>query len=206
MPSNPKPRRKSIRLAEYDYSQKGAYFVTICTHDRKCLFGKAASGRVELNELGRIVTEEIERTETLRPGVVIDTFVVMPNHVHLIVVLCGDNGDYPDTARRVPTGKRAFGKPQAGSLPAVIGAVKSAITRRINLMPGHGGGPVWQGRYYEHIIRNGASYEDIRRYILENPRYWPQDENNPVNLKASAPQPQAIPANKTNTRHLTRNR
>lgn len=185
MPIKPNPRRKSIRLAEYDYSREGAYFVTICTHGRKCLFGEVSNGRVGLNELGRVAAEEIERTEILRPGVVIDTYVVMPNHVHLIVVLCGENGDYPDTAHRVPTGGRAFGRPQAGSLPAIIGAVKSAVTRRIGLMPGHGGGPVWQGRYYEHIIRNGASYEDIRRYILENPRCWPQDENNPENNKSN---------------------
>ena len=180
MPSNPKPRRKSIRLADCDYSQEGAYFVTICTHGRKCLFGRISDGRVELSEPGRIAAEEIEKTESLRSGVVIDTFVVMPNHVHLIVVLCGDNGVYPDTARRVPTGGRAFGKPQAGSLPAAIGAIKSAATRRINQIPGYNGGPVWQGRYYEHIIRNGGSYEDIRRYIVENPGNWPQDEENPA--------------------------
>ena len=206
MPSNPKPRRKSIRLAEYDYSQEGAYFVTICTHGRKCLFGEVSNGRVEMNELGRIAAEEIERTEILRPGVMIDTFVVMPNHVHFIVVLCGHGTRFGDTSRRVLTGNRAFGKPQAGSLPTIIGAIKSAATRRINQMPSYRGGPVWQGRYYEHIIRNDASYEDIRRYILENPRYWPRDENNPVNLKTSEPKTQAIPANKTNTRHLTRNR
>jgi REP element-mobilizing transposase RayT len=180
MPSDLKPHRKSIRLAEYDYTQEGAYFVTICTHGRQSLFGNVIDGRMVLSEPGRIVAEEIKRTEKLRPGVVIDTYAVMPNHVHLIVVLCGENGDYSDTARRVPTGGRAFGRPQAGSLPAIIGAVKSAVTRRIGLMPGHRGGPVWQGRYYEHIIRNGASYDDIRRYILENPTNWPQDEENPM--------------------------
>jgi hypothetical protein len=68
MPSNSKPRRKSIRLAEYDYSQEGAYFVTICTHDRKCLFGEVSNGRVGLNELGKIEAEEIEGTENQRPG------------------------------------------------------------------------------------------------------------------------------------------
>ncbi len=183
MPCNAKPRRKSIRLAEYDYSQEGAYFVTICTHGRKCLFGKIADGCMELTEPGRIVTEEIEKTEALRPGVVIDTYVVMPNHVHLIVVLCGDETRFGDTSRRVPTGGRAFGKPQAGSLPAVIAAIKSAATRRINLSPGYDGGPVWQGRYYEHIIRNGASYGEIRRYIMENPENWSRDENNPDNMK-----------------------
>jgi len=120
------------------------------------MFGEVIDGRMEMSEEGRIVIEEIERTETLRPGVAMDEYLAMPNHVHLVVVLCGDNGNYPDTARRVPTGKRAFGKPPAGSLPTIIGAVKSAVTRRINLMPGCGG-PVWQGRYYEHIIRSCAS-------------------------------------------------
>lgn len=193
MPRPAKPRRKSICLADYDYSQEGAYFVTICTRSRKYLFGDVIDGRVELTEPGRIVTEEIEKTEVLRPGVAIDTYVVMPNHVHMIIIICGDTGNYSDTARRVPTGNRGFGKPQAGSLPAIIGAIKSAATRRINLIPGFLGGPVWQGRYYEHIIRNGKSYEYIRRYILENPMKWPYDENNPDSLKVPEPRLQATP-------------
>ncbi|MDP2807546.1 MAG: transposase [bacterium] len=178
-PDNLRHHRRSIRLPEYDYSQEGAYFVTICTQDRKCIFGEIVNGKMVLNEWGQIVDDEIIKTETLHPGVIIDTYGIMPNHVHLIILLCGDAGQGRDMARHVPTGKRPFGKPQPGSLSAIAGSIKSAVTKNINLKRSVPGGSVWQSRFFEHVIRNQKSYGNIRQYIIENPFYWDQDEENP---------------------------
>ena len=87
-----RPNRRSIRLPEYDYRSPGVYFVTTCTADRRCLFGTVENGRMQLNDSGRIVAEEWQRTETVRDRVVLDTFVVMPNHTHGVIIIA----DPPD--------------------------------------------------------------------------------------------------------------
>ncbi|MGO9119202.1 MAG: transposase, partial [Desulfomonilaceae bacterium] len=97
--SRPKYRRRSIRLADYDYSQGGAYFVTICTHDRKCLFGNISNGEMRLNEVGEIVQDVWLRTEQIRREISLDTFVLMPNHVHGVVFIC-DDAESPTRATR----------------------------------------------------------------------------------------------------------
>jgi putative transposase len=190
--NDPKHHRRSIRLPEYDYSGEGAYYVTICARGMACVFGDIVDGRMRLNEWGRIVDAEISKTGELRRNVIIDTYVIMPNHVHLIVVICGDvaqRGDMArgrdmahgrDMARHVPTsGTRAFGRPQPGSLSSIVGAIKSSITRNINLHRNAPANTIWQGRFYEHIIRNGKSYNTIKQYILENPLQWAREEENP---------------------------
>ncbi len=87
-----KPDRRSIRLRGYDYSQPGAYFITICTETRKCLFGEISDGGILLSAFGRIVDEEWHRTIQIRPTVVLDAFSIMPNHVHGIIVLNEPSG------------------------------------------------------------------------------------------------------------------
>lgn len=89
--------RRSIRLMQYDYSSAGAYFVTICTKDRQPLFGEIIEGEMILNDMGKIVEEEVNKTETIRAQITIDKYVIMPNHVHIIVVISnvGANGGSP---------------------------------------------------------------------------------------------------------------
>ena len=170
--------RRSVRLRDYDYRQAGAYFVTICAHDRLCIFGEAEGSRVVLNDYGIVVQEEWLRTEAQRPHVRLDAFVVMPNHVHGIIVLQAD--DQEGTARRAPTGATArFGEALAGSLATVVGAFKSAASRRINQMRGTPGMPVWQRNYYEHVIRSEKELNRIRQYIADNPTRWALDPENP---------------------------
>ena len=94
-----KHHRRSIRLPQYDYTQPGGYFITVCTTNRECLFGKIRNGTISLNEYGTIVRAEWERTAIIRPNVVLDAFVVMPNHVHGIIIL---NDDRWDTLQRDP--------------------------------------------------------------------------------------------------------
>ena len=178
-------QRRSIRLKGYDYREAGDYFVTICTRKRECLFGEITEGKMRVNDRGKIVEEEWVRTAVLRPYVELDSFVVMPNHIHGITCI-RDNGR--NTARLAPTSGR-FGRPIPCSLPTIIGAFKSACTRRINEMA-KTAGVVWQRNYYEHIIRNESELSRIRQYIGNNPGRWGEDIYNPRRGKARlAPTP-----------------
>ena len=179
--------RQSRRLDDWDYTQAAAYFVTICTRDRVCLFGEVETGRMGLNRYGRIAAEEWRRTANLRDSVALDAFIVMPNHVHGIIVIQTDGNGGPDvlrgdTARRVATATttdgagsssdRQCGRPQAGSLGTIVGAYKSAVTRCINQHRSVSGESVWQRNYHDHIIRNDEEWRRIRQYIRTNPARW----------------------------------
>jgi putative transposase len=172
-PASTSPRRKQIRLKGYDYASEGAYFVTIVTEDRLPLFGEIVEGEMRLNELGKIVRDEWLKTAVLRENVELceDEFVVMPNHFHGIIHLFGCRG----TARRAPTVEQ-FGKPVLGSIPTIIRAFKSATTRGINLYRNSPGEAVWQRNYYEHIIGTDREFEQIAKYISDNPRNWMTDK------------------------------
>jgi REP element-mobilizing transposase RayT len=166
--------RRSIRLRGYDYAQAGAYFVTICAHNHARLFGAVVDGEMHVNDVGRIVKDEWLRTGTLRSYVRVlpQEFVVMPNHVHGIVWLL--DRDVPaETTIPKPGGSRRQ------SLGAILAGFKAASTKRVNIRRAMPGAPVWQRSYYEHIIRNDESLDDIRRYIAENPARWAFDRENP---------------------------
>ena len=159
-----KHRRRSIRLRDYDYSREGVYCVTVCTDGRELLFGEVKDDEMALNELGRIAEEEWLQSARIRIEIELDALVVMPNHVHGIVII-GDNprrGDRPV----------ARGGPRPRSLGAMMAGFKSAATRRINTMRGTPGASVWQRNYYEHIVRNQATLDRIRQYITDNPAGW----------------------------------
>ncbi|MCP9448033.1 MAG: hypothetical protein NNA22_10760, partial [Nitrospira sp.] len=121
----PCPNRRSIRLKGYDYSQAGAYFVTVCTQDRTCLFGDVADGEMRLNDAGGIARQCWFDIPAHFPNASLDEFIVMPNHVHGIIVVDGRG-----TACRAPT--EQFGRPVTGSIPTIIRSFKSAVTKQIN--------------------------------------------------------------------------
>lgn len=167
--------RKLIRLKGYDYSQAGFYYMTICTYKRKLLFGEIihncrGTACCALNKYGEIVRKEWEKTSRLRNNITLDEYIVMPNHIHGIIIL-HESG----TARRAPTGQ--FGKPVTGSLSTIIRSFKSAVTKRINEIRNIRGTPVWQRSFYDHIIRNEKSLHKIREYILNNVIDWENDSN-----------------------------
>lgn len=171
--------RRSIRLQGYDYTQTGAYFVTICTHNRECLFGKIIDGNINLNDWGNVVVHEWLKTAEIRDKIEMDAWVVMPNHFHGILVI---DGCCRGTARRAPTDNRAptttverYGQPVSGSVPTVIRSFKSAVTKRINEIRQTPGTKLWQRNYWEHIIRNDEEMEHIRNYIINNPIKWELD-------------------------------
>lgn len=167
--------RHSIRLLGYDYSDEGGYFITLVTHKRECLFGEILDCKMKLNGFGNIAREEWFRTRTLRSNIELleDEFVVMPNHIHGILWLTENVGTSPGkgTARRALTSD-AFGKPVCGSLATVVGAYKSAVTKRINLVRETPGAPVWLRNYYEHIICTEKEYKNITNYIDQNLVCW----------------------------------
>ncbi|MBC7263399.1 MAG: transposase [Chloroflexi bacterium] len=172
-----KHHRRSIRLKGYDYTQPGAYFITLVAHQHEMLFGEVVDGEMILSEYGRIVAEEWERTALVRPYVQLDEFVVMPNHIHGIVWIVDDA--VGATRRVAPT---ANGYPTglvSKSLGAIVAQFKSIVTKRIAKTRGAPGTPVWQRNYWEHIIRNEAALDRIREYILTNPLRWVLDRENP---------------------------
>ncbi len=184
MPYNPDfHHRHSIRLKTYDYSQPGAYFVTICTWNKECVFGEISRGQLELNDIGRIVEKEWLRTGNIRTNVELDVHVIMPNHFHGILIIHNDGrAGYTDRCRGVsqyaPT-NQTFRSP-SNSLGAIVRGFKSAATSAINQNRNTPGVPVWQRNYYEHVIRSEDDLNTIRQYIMNNPLRWGEDDENPI--------------------------
>jgi len=174
-----KHQRRSIRIPEYDYSQAGAYFVTICTHRRACLFGRIVRDRMHLSPWGKIVRDEWLRSETLRRTIRLEAYVVMPNHLHGIIVIAAENGSTPV---RLQVGAHSCApllrKPR--SVASFVAQFKASATRRLNMARGTPGAPLWQRNYYEHVLRDADDCEAIRWYIETNPTRWALDEENPL--------------------------
>ncbi len=188
-------RRRSIRLPDYDYAQAGGYVVTICAHDRACLFGEIVDAEMHLNALGQIVEACWRQIPHHFPQTVLDAFVVMPNHVHGIIMIVDDpvgaRHASPWTTHISPRATHASrplparpAGPVRGSLGAIVGAFKSAAAKRINLLRATPGAPVWQRNTYEHIIRDDRSLDRHRRYVLDNPARWAWDRENPARIRS----------------------
>lgn len=171
-----KHHRRSIRLKGYDYSQSGAYFITICSWQKECLFGKVVNGQMELSRYGEIVQFNWENLPQRYLGLELDAFVVMPNHVHGIVVL-RDGGWAGLGNQLVKCGTACETRPYG--LGEIVRGFKTFSARRINHVRKMAGVPVWHRNYWEHIIRNDVALENIRAYIHNNPRAWSIDELHP---------------------------
>jgi len=141
------PKRKSPRIPGYDYSSVNFYFITICTHDKRCIFGQPGV----LNWMGKCAEEKLNMISKLHPDIRIDKYVIMPNHIHVIFDVQGSNEN----------------------LPVVIGQYKMSVTKKIReKMPGF---QVWQRSFHDNVIRNQRSYERIWLYIEGNPSKWEDD-------------------------------
>ena len=157
------PKRKRIRLSDYDYSASGAYFVTICTHEKRCILSEIAVGEglappvPQVSSIGQCVEEQIQGITCRYPTVGIDRYVIMPNHVHLIITLR----------------EQAGGASPSPTLYDVVRVIKSVSTRQARPLLGER--PLWQRSYYEHVIRNERDYEEIWNYIDQNPAKWTDD-------------------------------
>lgn len=143
------PKRKSPRIPRYDYSLSNYYFITICTHEKKCLFGKPGT----LNLFGQYAEQCIQSIPLVYPEIELDKYVIMPNHVHAILVISGMK--------------------EAKSISTIIGQYKIAVTKKIREI--HPDMDVWQRSFHDHVIRNQAGYEKIWQYIENNPVKWEED-------------------------------
>ncbi len=177
--------RRSIRLNSYDYSEAGAYFITICTHERRSLFGRIVDGQMELNAFGEIAREEWTKSAEIRREIVLDRFVVMPNHVHGIVFILepeNNKGGRPsgegDCQSPLPQDHQPRG-PSPRSLASFVVGFKSSVSRRIKTLRGRPGPDVWQRNYFEHVIRDERDLDIVRQYVVNNPLQWDLDRYNP---------------------------
>ena len=149
--------RKQNRIPEYDYGENGAYFVTICTYDReKTLSQIVGDGFPVPKPYGQIAVEMIQQISAQYPSVTVDRFVIMPDHIHLLLRFNRNDG----TADPSPT------------LGNVVGWFKYQVTKKINRQTGSAGMRIFQRSYYDHVIRNQKDYDDIWMYIENNPKRW----------------------------------
>ena len=156
------PKRKKIRLPGYDYSQKGAYFITVCTKDKARLLGEIVGQGLcscRLTDMGEIARQEIEKISERFPCAFVDKYVIMPNHFHMILLL--------DAKRQEQSPCPTVGD--------VMCALKSISTRKANIADNTPGRKIWQFRFYDHIIRSEQDYQEISQYIEENPQRWNED-------------------------------
>ncbi|MDI6761318.1 MAG: hypothetical protein QMD05_10875 [Candidatus Brocadiaceae bacterium] len=173
--------RGSIRLKGYDYSRTGAYFITICTQNRRLYFE-------QYPELRQIVNGRLNEIPDHFEGVLLDEFVVMPNHIHVIIIVgaalaAAQNVNVGATARIAPTTNNRAGASPAPTVGNIIGAFKSLCVqdwlKYIKQNNVNAVGRFWQRNYYEHIIRNEDRLNKIREYIITNPLKWSLDRENP---------------------------
>jgi len=132
-----------------------------------------------LNEYGEIARNEWIKTASVRANVVLDVFVIMPNHIHGIIILTGNGSGNVGATRRVASNGRVARTMQSGSIGAIIGQFKSVATKRINVRRGTLGLPVWQRNYYERVLREDE-LDRVRAYIQNNPAQWEMDAENPI--------------------------
>lgn len=184
-----KHHRRSIRLKAYDYSQAGAYYVTIVVWHRECVFGEVVNREMRLSKFGLVAKQQLEKLPKRFPNVELSAFVGMPNQIHMIIIITDGRGTAEDLkdsdgepSRRAPT-REEFQKPVKGSIPTIVRSYKSAVSYRINLMRRTEGVPVWQRNYYEHVIRNQQDLQNKTDYIEANPMLWDEDNENPLNIQ-----------------------
>lgn len=178
MPKEKQFHRRSIRLRGADYSEPGAYFITICAANKKSIFGKIENGRAVLNRLGEMIRACWIRIPKHFAYASIKEFVVMPNHLHDIIALSVGARYIVPFDRKARTPER-FQKPVKGSIPTIVRTFKAAVARQARKELGIDGSGIWQRNYFERVLREGQDYADVSRYIVENPMRWEWDEENP---------------------------
>jgi REP element-mobilizing transposase RayT len=191
--------RHSIRLKDYDYSQAGAYFITICAWQRECLLGEIVNDEMMLNDMGRIVKSVWYGLSKHFSSIHLDEYMIMPNHFHGILYISEFVGvvgvkqglsALPASDLHGTKGKAddTFALPLhsvhgsvSGSLCSIVQNFKSVSTRKINKLRSNPGCPVWQRNYYERVIRNEDELSRAREYVVNNPIKWELDKENPIN-------------------------
>ena len=153
------PQRKNLRIKDYNYSQEGCYFITICTKDRKCILSNVGvdahiDPKIELTQTGKIVKKYIENFNFKSKNIKVNEYIIMPNHIHMIIELNGSMWASTPTINRI------------------VSTLKILVTKELK----HS---IWQRNYYEHIIRNENEYLEILDYINQNPHKWLEGDKEP---------------------------
>jgi putative transposase len=185
-----KYRIESTRLKDFDYSSNGYYFITICTKNRECIFREIINEKMQLSAIGEFVLNGWKESFDIRKELFCDEFVIMPNHIHGIVIIENQNETYNsniivETHGRASLPERASLKHphrMSKSISSFVSGFKSAMTKYVNIFRHTPGMSLWQSRFYDHIIRDEKSLQKIRNYIVNNPINWQNDEMNPLNL------------------------
>jgi len=179
--------RRSIRLPEYDYAQDGWYYMTICSQNHRCLFGEILQEKMILNAARAMIEKWWRKLPEKYPGIQLDEYVIMPNHLHGIIVIVGAapcGRPNPGTHSVTESGQPHGVVPTLGT---IIGWFKTMSTNEYIRHVKQNGWPafekrLWLRNYYEHIIRKGEELNSIRNYIVENPMRWEEDNNHPNNI------------------------
>ena len=192
-----KPNRRSLRLKNYDYGRAGAYFVTVCVRKRLCLFGEIVEGQMNASPAGQMVAKAWDELRNHYAGIDVDSFILMPNHIHGIVVLnpssvgaapCGRPSSLTAPNPGQPRGV-APTKDKRLTLSDVVHRFKSWTTKLYSDGVKQRGWPafpgqLWQRNYYEHVIRNDSDLQKVREYISTNPYTWDTDIENPARARS----------------------
>ena len=178
-----KLHRGSIRLKDYNYAREGAYYVTVCVGDRKCLLGDMRNAEVILNGAGKMVLRDWKELPQRFPNIEMDEFIVMPNHLHGIInIVSVDAMNHVGAGSPRPNDDEGRGN-RAPTLGQIVAYFKYQSTKSINartggVIPARTPYPkIWQRNYYEHIIRTETDLNKIREYIKTNPAMWERDRN-----------------------------
>ena len=192
--------RRSVRLKGYDYSLEGLYFITICCHEKACLFGKIINAEMQLNDYGKIAHENWLKTAEFRPEILLDVFVIMPNHMHAVINIearrgvshtpailqesqiidktvqlnSSDNKNSIISVNNQGVCDTPLLRSPSNTVGAIIRGYKASVTKQMNILGFDG--TAWQRNYYEHIIKTPKAYDEISEYILNNPATWVQDK------------------------------
>jgi putative transposase len=173
--------RHSIRLPNYDYSQPGYYFVTLCAHERECLFGDIENNNLVLNEIGMLVKKNWSDLPVHFPAIELDQMVIMPNHLHGIIIIRDGcrGGVFPPIMIVPPRRGAVVAPPGCGkTLGQMVAWFKYESTKEINrIVSGNPEMKIWQRNYYDRIIRDEEELNRIRNYVATNPETWEGDED-----------------------------
>lgn len=177
-----KYRIESTRLKDWDYSCDGAYFFTVCTRDRECFLGEIMEGKLTETEQSKICAACWLDLPNHYPDCTLDAFVIMPNHVHGIIVINNRINRAVETGLKPVSTTTVMNTKIRYSLFEIVRGFKTFTARKINDYQKTQGKPFWQPRFYDHIIRTENELNRIREYIQNNPGQWDQDRNNVENI------------------------
>ncbi|MBO7074180.1 MAG: hypothetical protein J6W12_04675 [Bacteroidales bacterium] len=165
--------RISLRLPNWDYSWAGVYFITTCTKDRNYYFGNVVNGEMILTNIGAIADVLWHEIPSHSKNVELGPFIVMPNHIHGILMLKNDKDEVIDYEARKNIDVKRFQNPGKNSISSIVGGYKASVTKHLRRM---GYIFAWQTGFYDEIIRDVNAYYNVKRYIENNPRNWKEDE------------------------------